>query len=69
MERYKMLMAFKKLNLEFIQPWWLGGRACGLITDFSLSRQWMIAQMAELLLCTRRTRVLIPALAPYEITL
>ena len=64
MERYKMLMAFKKLNLEFIQPWWLGGRAC-----VSLSRQWMIAQTAERLLCTRRTWVQIPALTPYEITL
>ena len=31
--------------------------------------QWMIAQMAEQLLCTRRTRVQIPASAPYDITL
>ena len=31
--------------------------------------QWMIAQMVERLLCTRRTRVQIPAPAPYEITL
>ena len=29
----------------------------------------MIAQLAERLLCTQRTRVQIPALAPYEITL
>ena len=27
--------------------------------------QWMIAQMVEWLLCTRRTRVQIPAPAPY----
>ena len=31
--------------------------------------QWMIAQMVEQLLCTRRTCVQIPAPAPYEITL
>ena len=31
--------------------------------------QWMIAQMAERLLCTRQTRVQIPAPAAYEITL
>ena len=31
--------------------------------------QWMIAQMVEGLLCTRLTRVQIPAPAPYEITL
>ena len=30
--------------------------------------QWMIAQMVERLLCTRRTQVQIPAQAPYEIT-
>ena len=34
-----------------------------------LKCQWMIAQMVERLLCTRRTRVQIPAPAPYEITL
>ena len=33
------------------------------------SGQWMIAQMVELLLCTLRTQVQIPAPAPYEITL
>ena len=35
----------------------------------SFRGQWMIAQMVERLLCTRRTRVQIPAPAPYEITL
>ena len=34
-----------------------------------LSSQWMIAQIVERLLCSRQTRVQIPALAPYEITL
>ena len=27
-------------NMFLIQPWWLSGRACGLITDFSLA-QWI----------------------------
>ena len=31
--------------------------------------QWMIAQMAERLLCIRQTQVQIPALTPYEIIL
>ena len=31
------------------------------------TRQWMIAQMVERLLCTRLTRVQIPTPAPYEI--
>ena len=35
----------------------------------TINSHWMIAQMLERLLCTRRTRVQIPALAPYEITL
>ena len=39
--------------------------------DFKVCQfsQWMIAQMVERLLCTRRTRVQIPAPALYEITL
>ena len=28
-----------KNSVLVVQPWWFGGRACGLITDFSLSRR------------------------------
>ena len=41
-----------------------------ILVNYSIDgSQWMIAQMAERMLCTWRTRVQIPTLAPYEITL
>ena len=45
------------------------GRGTVAIGKFHSISQWMIAQMVERLLCTRRTQVQIPAPAPYEITL
>ena len=71
----------KHLNIRFLCIWmpfeyWSGiqvvvdsSSIVGSSRIFGLHRQWMIAQMVERLLCTQRTRVQIPAPAPYEITL
>ena len=50
---------------NYIKPWATVCQKCECHTH----TQWTKTQIAERLLCTRRTRVQIPSLAPYEIFL